>query len=63
MRYFVFLLIGLLAFSACRNDGWKGGAVSDRDIKVARYDRLQYEATALNSVTAQQRMSLDRCTG
>lgn len=59
MRYFVFLLIGLLAFSACRNDGWKGGAVSDRDIKVARYDRLQYEATALNSVTAQQRMSLE----
>lgn len=59
MRYFVFLLIGLLAFSACRNDGRKGGAVSDRDIKVARYDRLQYEATALNSVTAQQRMSLE----
>lgn len=59
MRYFVFLLIGLLAFSACRNDGWKGRAVSDRDIKVARYDRLQYEATVLNSVTAQQRMSLE----
>lgn len=59
MRYFLFLLMGFLAFSACRNDGWNGGAVSDRDIKVARYDRLQYEATVLNSFSAQQRMSLE----
>lgn len=53
------LLTAMLVFSACHRDRQKGGGVPDMGIKVARYDRLQYEAVVMNSFTAMQRMNLD----
>lgn len=59
MGRFLFLLVGLFAFSACHLVRWEEKSVSDGEVKVARYDRLQYEAVTLNSVTALQKMSLE----
>ncbi|WP_308777734.1 gliding motility lipoprotein GldB [uncultured Bacteroides sp.] len=59
MQRFIFILIAAIVFAACQSDKQQGNASFDRDIKVFRYDRLQYEATALNSFSALQRMNLD----
>lgn len=45
--------------SACRDDKQKDLFLSQTEIKVLRYDRLQFEATTLNSVTALQKMNID----
>ena len=42
MGRFLFLLVGLFAFSACYLVRWEEKSVSDGEVKVARYDRLQY---------------------
>lgn len=52
MRRWIFILISILTLSACHSGGQKDDALSDVDIKVIRYDRLQYEAFALNSFSA-----------
>ena len=59
MRRWIFILISILTLSACRSGGQKDDALSDVDIKVIRYDRLQYEAFALNSFSALQKMSTE----
>ncbi|WP_294586602.1 gliding motility lipoprotein GldB [uncultured Phocaeicola sp.] len=52
------LLVSLFVLSACRSGGQKDD-FSQRPVKVFRYDRLQYEATVLNSVAAQQKMNIE----
>ena len=59
MRRWIFILISILTLSACHSGGQKDDALSDVDIKVIRYDRLQYEAFALNSFSALQKMSTE----
>ncbi len=59
MQRFIFILIGIIILTACHSDEQQGDMSLDKDIKIFRYDRLQYEATALNSISALQRMSLD----
>ena len=58
MRHWMLLFLTLVAFSACHTDRWGGKAVSEKGVKVARYDRLQYEATTMNSFSALQKMNL-----
>ena len=57
MNRFIFILVGVVVLSACHVDRQKDDPSADTDIKVFRYDRLQYEATELNSLLAWQRMS------
>ena len=59
MCRWIFILISILTLSACHSGGQKDDALSDVDIKVIRYDRLQYEAFALNSFSALQKMSTE----
>ena len=59
MKRIIFILISVIALASCRSDMQGDDALLDRGIKVFRYDRLQYEATAMNSIAAVQRMSLD----
>ena len=59
MNRLLFILISLVALSACQLDRRKGNPADDVDIKVFRYDRLQFEATELNSLLAWQRMSTE----
>lgn len=59
IRIVSILLLSIIAFSACQHDKQKGDALFDRDIKVFRFDRLQYEASALNSFSALQKMNLE----
>ena len=43
MRKIIFILVVcLVALSSCQWDG-KSGNTADVDVRVARYDRLQYE--------------------
>ena len=58
MRNAIILLISAIAFSACQF-GLRKDDASFKEIKVFRYDRLQYEATAMNSFSALQRMKLE----
>ena len=48
-----------MALSACRDDRQKDFFLSDDRIKIHRYDRLQFEASVLNSVTSLQKMNMD----
>ncbi len=57
MRNILFILISALTLSACHS-GLRKGAASEGEVKVFRYDRLQYEATVMNSFSALQRMKL-----
>lgn len=59
IRIVSILLLSIIAFSACRPDKQKGDALFDKEIKVFRYDRLQYEAAALNSFSALQKMNME----
>lgn len=52
------LLVSLFVLSACRSGGQKGDFFQ-KPVKVFRYDRLQYESTVLNSVSAQQKMNIE----
>lgn len=59
MRNILFILISVIALSACQPDGQEDDSLGVARIKVIRYDRLQYEAVALNSFSAWQKMSTD----
>lgn len=58
IRKIIFIIVCLVAFSSCQWDG-KGDKVTDVDIKVARYDRLQFEYVTMNSLSALQKMNTD----
>ena len=48
MRKIIFILVVcLVALSSCQWDG-KSGNTADVDVRVARYDRLQYEYVTMN---------------
>lgn len=52
MRKIIFILVVcLVALSSCQWDG-KSGNTADVDVRVARYDRLQYEYVTMNSFSA-----------
>ena len=59
MRHILIIILSLLVLSACRDDGQKDFFLSDGKIKIQRYDRLQFEASALNSFTSLQKMNMD----
>ena len=59
MKKLLFILLSVIAFASCQSDMQSGDALSDRRIKVFRYDRLQYEATVMNSISAIQKMNMD----
>lgn len=59
MKKLLFILFSVIAFASCQSDMQSGDALSDRRIKVFRYDRLQYEATVMNSISAIQKMNMD----
>lgn len=48
-----------MVFSACHFGLRKEDPSAVKNVKVFRYDRLQYEAAAMNSVSALQRMKLE----
>lgn len=59
MRKIIFILVVcLVALSSCQWDG-KSGNTADVDVRVARYDRLQYEYVTMNSFSALQKMNTD----
>ena len=58
MYRFIFILLSVIVFSACRSDKQKDD-FSFSEIKIARYDRLQYEATVQNSFFSLQRMNTE----
>ncbi len=59
IRKIIFILVGcLVALSSCQWDG-KSGNTADVDVRVARYDRLQYEYVTMNSFSALQKMNTD----
>lgn len=58
MYRLIFILLSIIVFSACRSDKQKDD-FSFSGIKIARYDRLQYEATVQNSFFSLQRMNTE----
>lgn len=59
MRRIIFILLSVIVFSACHTGGRKDDPSDNVDIRVFRYDRLQYEATVLNSLLAWQKMNTE----
>lgn len=59
MRNILITILCLLVLSACRDDRQKDFFLSDGKIKIHRYDRLQFEASAMNSITAMQKMNMN----
>lgn len=59
MQRFIFIIISLIVFSACLSDGQEDDFSVNKGVKVLRYDRLQYESVALNSVLALQKMTVE----
>lgn len=57
IRSFIYIWVGCLAILSSCQWGGKSGGTSDMDIKVARYDRLQYEYVTMNSISALQKMN------
>ena len=49
----------IISLSACTPGGQKDDSCQDVGIKVIRYDRLQYEATVMNSFSALQKMNME----
>lgn len=59
MRNILIIILSLLVLSACRDDGQKDFFLSEGRVKIHRYDRLQFEASALNSFTSLQKMNMN----
>lgn len=59
MKKLVFIILSVMVFASCQSDMQGDSALYERGIKVFRYDRLQYEAGAMNSISAIQKMSLE----
>ena len=57
MRNILIIILSLLVLSACRDDRQKDFFLSENGVKIHRYDRLQFEASALNSFTSLQKMN------
>lgn len=57
MRYILIIILSLFVLSACRDDRQKDFFLSENGVKIHRYDRLQFEASALNSFTSLQKMN------
>ena len=51
-------MIGIILLSSCIGREQKDYAYSDIDIEIVRYDKLIYEATAMNSFLALQKMNI-----
>ncbi len=58
IRKIIFILVCLVTLSSCHWDG-KGSSATDLNIKVARYDRLQFEYVMMNSISALQKMNTE----
>ncbi|WP_299230451.1 gliding motility lipoprotein GldB [uncultured Bacteroides sp.] len=59
MRYILIIILSLLVLSACRDDRQEDFFLSEGRLKIHRYDRLQFEASALNSFTSLQKMNMN----
>ena len=59
MRYILIIILSLLVLSACRDDRQEDFFLSEGRVKIHRYDRLQFEASALNSFTSLQKMNMN----
>lgn len=60
MKNFIFIILSMIiSLSACTSGGQKDNSCQDVGIKVIRYDRLQYEATVMNSFSALQKMNME----
>lgn len=59
MRYILIIILSLFALSACRDDRQEDFFLSENGIKIHRYDRLQFDASALNSFTSLQKMNMN----
>ena len=58
MQKLLIILVSLFMLSACQSDRKKEYTPTDQ-IKIYRYDRLQYEASFVNSVSALQKMNME----
>lgn len=59
LKKILFILINCLLFFSCNYMGKKESNSCRHIVKVQRYDRLQYEYIAFNSLTALQKMNTD----
>ena len=59
MRYILIIILSLFVLSACRDDRQEDFFLSEGRVKIHRYDRLQFEASALNSFTSLQKMNMN----
>ena len=59
MQKILFILLTTFILSACQFGGQKDFMRHNEDIRIYRYDRLQYEATVMNSVSALQKMNTE----
>ena len=57
IKKLIFIVLGIILLAGCKDSTQKDYALSDIDIKVIRYDKLQYEATVMNSFLALQKMN------
>ena len=57
MRNILIIILSLFVLSACRDDRQEDFFLSENKVKIHRYDRLQFEASALNSFTSLQKMN------
>ena len=59
MQKILLILLSIFTLSACQTDGQKAFMHNDDQMKIYRYDRLQYEASLSNSVAAIQKMNME----
>lgn len=59
MQKILLILLSIWTLSACQSDRKKAFVHKDDDIEIYRYDRLQYEASLANSVSAIQKMNME----